>query len=346
MLSEPLSEGFDDGVATFGGQGSHVEDAADGLTSAGDGAFTLEGAAISIEGSQADESRDLLAVQLAKFGDIGDDGGGGDAPQAGHRLDELSFVAPVIVGLDDGFDGLFDVADLGFQGVEHGLDALPGGLSSGDMPAIGLLGAKVDELPPAGDKLLDFGLFFGSFLDGGGLHLLSEESQDPGIDAIGLGHQAQGPGEVAGPFGIDNRDAVAGIEEVGYDFALVAAGGFEDDETGGRIGEQLTELLVSCFGVGQVVGLPGGEEVEIERGLGDVDSDRNLVRAIHGEFPFLPMRARAAFGAATAQATVRVCFQRPATIQLRDGVVSTEARSICRRFFRGWLRSQPRNREH
>jgi hypothetical protein len=92
--------------------------------------------------------------------------------------------------------------------------------------------------------------------------------------------------------------------------------------------------------------LPGGKNVEIERGLGDVDTDRNLVRAIHGEFPFLPMRARAFLGSATAPATVRACFQRPAAIQLCDGVVSTQARSICRRFFRGWLRSQPRNHVH
>jgi hypothetical protein len=90
----------------------------------------------------------------------------------------------------------------------------------------------------------------------------------------------------------------------------------------------------------------GGKVVEIERGLGDVDADRNLVRAFHGGIPFLPMRARAAVKPAPAPATVRACFQRPATILLRDGVLSTRTRSIYRRFFRGWLRSQPRNRMH
>ena len=299
-----------------------------------------------VVGSQADESRDLLAVQLAEFGDIGDDGGGGDAPQAGHRLDELGFVAPVIVGLDEGFDGSLNIMNLPLEGIEHGLDALPCGLNVGEVPPIGLLGAEVDELSSAGDELLDFGLFFRSFLDGCRLYLLSEEGQDPGIDAIGLGHQAQGPGEVAGPLGIDNRDTVAGVGEVGDDFALVAASGFEDDETGSRVREQIAKLLMTACGVGQTVRLSRGEEMEIERGLGDVDSDRNLVRAIHGDIPFLPMRARASFGDATAQATVRASIQRPAAIQLRDGVVSTEARSICRRFFRGWLRSQPRNRKH
>ena len=100
---------------------------------------------------------------------------------------------------------------------------------------------------------------------------------------------------------------------------------------------------MSCVRIGQVMFLPGGEKVQIERGLGDVDSDCNLVRAIPGAIPFLPMRARAPWGGATAQATVRACFQRPAATQLCDGVMSTQARSICRRLLRGWLRSQPRS---
>ena len=41
MLSETISEGFDDGVAASGGQGSHVEDGADGFSSAADGAFAF-----------------------------------------------------------------------------------------------------------------------------------------------------------------------------------------------------------------------------------------------------------------------------------------------------------------
>src|SRR6187402_3419840 len=86
------------------------------------------------------------------------------------------------------------------------------------------------------------------------------------------------------------------------------------------------------------VSLAGGEEVEIERGLGDVDTDPREVRAIHGGVPFLPMRARGRQGLA-APATVRAGIQRSATIKLCDGVLSTEARTICRRFFRGWLRS-------
>ena len=235
----------------------------------------------------------------------------------------------------------------GFEGVEDGLDAFPGGLGVGDVPAIGLLGSEVDELSPASDELLDFGLFFGGFLGGRRLHLFGEESQDAGIDAVGLGDQAQGPGEIADPFGIDDGDVVAGIEEVGDDLALVAAGGFEDDETIGGIGEQLAGAA-RCPAVvlARVWVCPEGRRWRSSVALATSIPIQAQVRAIHGDVPFLPMRARAAFGAARLRRLFGLDFQRPATILLCDGVLSTEARSICRRLFRGWLRSQPRNREH
>jgi hypothetical protein len=94
------------------------------------------------------------------------------------------------------------------------------------------------------------------------------------------------------------------------------------------------------------VSLPGGEEMDFERGFGDVDADSREVRAIHGDVPFLPMRARAAVGPLAAQATVRANIQRPAAIWLCDGVLSTEEQSICRRPLRVWLRSHTRSREH
>ena len=63
------------GMEACGGEGSHVEDGADGFASAADGAFALMLAAIAIEGSQADEGGDLLAVELSELGDVGHEGG-------------------------------------------------------------------------------------------------------------------------------------------------------------------------------------------------------------------------------------------------------------------------------
>src|SRR5205085_510015 len=141
MLSETSSEGFDDGIEAFSGHRRHVEDAANGLATAGDGAFAFHGAAVAIVGSQADESGDLLTVEFAELRNISDDGSGGNSAEAGNRLHELGFVSPFVVGLDEGLDGAFDVVDLPLQGVEHGLNALPSELSAGDIPAIGFLSA-------------------------------------------------------------------------------------------------------------------------------------------------------------------------------------------------------------
>jgi hypothetical protein len=346
MLSEAISEGFDDGVAAAGGQSSHVEYGADGFTPATDGAFALVFSAVAIERSQSDQGGYLLAIELTEFGDIGQECGGSDAPQPWDGLHELGLVAPVVIRFDEDFDGGFDFADLPFQEFEDGLDAFPDGLSVGDLEPVRLHRAEVDELSPPSDELLDFGLFFGGFLGRLGLHLLGEEGQDAGIQAVGLGDQAEGPGKVPDPAGIDDRDVITGVEEVGDELSLVAARGFQDKAAIRGRGQQLLELLVSRGVIGQGVSLTGGEKVEIERGLGNVDPDPRQIRAIHGDVPFLPMRARAAFGAASAPATVRADFQRPATILLCDGVLSAEARTIYRRPFRGWLRSQPRSREH
>src|SRR6476646_7867361 len=163
MLSEASGEGFDDGIEPFGGHGSHVEHAANGLAAAADRSFAFHGAAVPIEGSQTDEGRDLLTVELADLGNIGHDGRGGDVAQTRYGLDEPDFVLPVVVRFKQGLDELIDSADFGFESVDHGLNAFPGGLDLRDVPAIGLLSADVDELPPTGDKLLDFDLFFGSF---------------------------------------------------------------------------------------------------------------------------------------------------------------------------------------
>ncbi len=346
MLNESIGEGFDDGIASSGRERGHVEYGADGFPSAGDGAFALVLSAVVVEGSDADERRDLLPVERSEFGEIGDEGGGSDSAESGYGLDEFGFLSPVVLGLDEGFDGLFDVVDLSFQQFEDGLDTFLSGLGPGHFEAVGFHGSEVDELSSAGDELLDFCLFFGHFLDRSGLDLLGEQSQDAGIEAVGLGGQAQGPGKVPNSFGINDRDAVSGVEEVGHEGAFIAASGFEDDQAALGLREEFAELLEPRSVVGQRVRLTCGEEVEIERRLGDVDADADQIRAVHGDVPFLPMRARGRFGNLAAQATVRARFQRPATIQLRDGVWNAKARSIYRRPLRGWLRSQPRSSTH
>jgi hypothetical protein len=323
MLSEAVSESLNDGVAASGGEGRHVKDGADGFSPTADGSFTLVGAAIAIEGGQSDQGGDLLSIELTEFGDLREEGRGSDATEPRHGLHELSLLAPIIVGFDEGFDGGFDLADLAVEESQDGLDAFSDAFGADDLEAIGLHGPQVNKLSSAGDELLDFGLLFRGFMGWRRLDLLGEKGQDASIDAVGLGDQAEGLGEISGPFGIDHGDVMSLVEQVGNELSLIAAGGFENDAAGGWVGEQLFKLPMTCGVVRQRVFLTGGKEVEVERGLGDVDSNPSEVRAIHGSVPFLPMRARGRLGGLAAPATVRVRFQRPATIQLCDGVVGT-----------------------
>lgn len=83
MLSEAIGEGLDDGVEPSCSHGCHVEDATDGLAATTDAAFAFHGAAVSIEGSQANEGGYLLTIELADLGDVGHDGSGGDLAEPG-----------------------------------------------------------------------------------------------------------------------------------------------------------------------------------------------------------------------------------------------------------------------
>jgi hypothetical protein len=109
---QAVGEGSDDRVASSRGERGHVEQATDRRASSPDCPLASELAAVSIEGSQADQGGDLLAIELAQFGDFGDERGAGHRSDAGNALKEVGFVVPVIVGFDEGEDFFFDPFDL------------------------------------------------------------------------------------------------------------------------------------------------------------------------------------------------------------------------------------------
>ena len=56
-----LIEVFDDGVASDGGEGGHVECGADGGSTAPDGLFASKGSAVAVDRRDPDEQGDLLS---------------------------------------------------------------------------------------------------------------------------------------------------------------------------------------------------------------------------------------------------------------------------------------------
>jgi hypothetical protein len=173
------------------------------------------------------------------------------------------------------------------------LNALSDGARGTGFETIGFGSPQINELSPTEDELLEFDLFCRGFGDGAGTDLLTEPGDDGGIDAIGLGEDSDPASEIADLTRIDDGDEMTRVEEIGDDASLITAGGFDDDQATSRCGELVAKLLQGALVVSQGDGPAFGEQMHIERMLGDIDADERCERTIHEKIPVLQMRARA-----------------------------------------------------
>ena len=74
----------DDGVPTDRGKRCHIESIADVGPATGDGALAAHLSGVAIDRRDTDESSDTTAVELTEFGQIGDEGVGGDIADTGN----------------------------------------------------------------------------------------------------------------------------------------------------------------------------------------------------------------------------------------------------------------------
>lgn len=195
----------------------------------------------------------------------------------------------VVVGIDEGSNLLVQVGDLLLEGLEDGVEGRQGGFGTGGAPAVGLFGAGEGQLPAAGDQGLEFHLFFRAFDAETGFGQAGELGQDSGVDGVGLGQLAQAFGEVADFAGVDQRSGEGGIEKSIEEGAFGAAGGFQDNQGGGRRLQGGDELLDAGGGVVEAPGLAGGIAArQVQVGLGDIDSDEEAIggRIGHGVIPW------------------------------------------------------------
>ena len=195
---------------------------------------------------------------------------------------------------------------------------------------IGLHSPQVDQLAAAAHELSQFGAFRRVFFEDAGLNALPETGQDERVETIGLGQDAERFGEVADLPRVDHGDLVTGFPERGDELAFVTAGCFNDNAClrGRRqLRQQFGQALASVGGR-EALGLVDLFPRDIERILGDVDSDPDE-RAIHnGTIPSLRMRARGDVAPRSALAAVRANDSRPAAITLGYGVVGADGCSI------------------
>lgn len=108
--------------------------------------------------------------------------------------------------------------------------------------------------------------------------------QDPGVQLVGLGQDAQGAGKIADPQGIDETDRELRLLEGGHQQELIAAGGLQEDEAGVKFLETLPQVRDVRFGVGRAelafLRFQGGIQVLFR----DVDAaaDASVLRCHNG----------------------------------------------------------------
>lgn len=317
---ESMSKFADDRIAATGSQGRHVQRRADAGPSSLDAAQPPVVSAVTIHGGHADQSSDLLPVEVSQFGEFCQERGCGDIAHSGNALDDFESLLPVIVGFDKLEDGPVDPFELFVDHVDRLLQALLDGFGQRGEFAVGLGRALLDELPSTRDEFIELGLFFMGFGEGPRLDLQSEAGDDLGIQTVGFGANAQGLGKVADLPGIDDRDGLSRSDKFASESPFVATTGFHDDETSSWSRQLLDELCSSLRGIGESEGFLLGQEMDIEEILGNIDADKGSHTFHFERIPDLQMRARSA-ARRPAQAAVRADFKKPLTIQLRDGLV-------------------------
>ena len=217
------------GVITAGDECRHVKGFSRQRSAAADESFTLPAAAFPRMGSDARQRGSLRPVefsQLRHFGQEADDGFGADADDL---LESLGFGLQGGILLQQGLDLLLEFLQVAPQLAKKR----------------GVLLAQGRQRQVAGllDHVLGHGLELQAMArqlaqDGGvlgqrGLRarggLPAKLGQQCRVDAIGLGAQSAGFGEVAHARGFDNGHWDAGLVEGGHDGLLITASGFTDN---------------------------------------------------------------------------------------------------------------------
>jgi hypothetical protein len=317
---EALGEGADHGIASFGSECGHVQNAPDGRTSAPDRALTLKATAVVVEGRQADKRADLLAIELPEFRQVSQKRGGGSRSDARGAAEDSGFTAPVVVGFQEGEDALLDRPDVLIEAIHHVLNALANLSRGASFKTIGFGRAQLDKLPSARDELFQFLLFFRRFGDSARPDVLAEAGNDGGVKAIGLGQDPQPASEVANLARIDDGHEVTVVDELGDQASLIPARSFDNDQARSRRRKLPVEFLQSALVVGQRESSAFREQTTVEGIPGDIDADERGKRPVHGKLPVLRMRARVGLRPTSALAAVRVDSTKPATITLPDGL--------------------------
>lgn len=228
-LFESIAESLEDGIVFHSANGGHIESASQGGAPSCNVSWTVMDAALIVHGCDSDECGDLLPIELSEFGQFGDECRGRDGSHARYGSQAVIAIVPVIIGLDEVQDGFLNAFEIFVQGIDDDLQAFTDVLVGASGLAIHFAGTEFDELSPACDEFIEFGLFFMSFGDWARLNVLGKAGNDLSVQSISLGQEADAFGITANLPGVHDGDRMPCGGQVTDQQVLIPPRSFDDD---------------------------------------------------------------------------------------------------------------------
>ena len=203
-------------------------------SAAGDGSSAAHLSGIAIDRGNAYKSGYAAAVELAEFGQIGDQSARGDLSDAWHRCQEIIGGAPDRRALHGVVDVAIQFGKLGFKGLQRSLDrALDARIAYLTKP-VGLHADHFHHLTATGDqfsKRLAIGIGDRTWF---GTNAFGEQGNDPSIESIGFGESPGSTGEIPDLAWIDHGEWQAGAGQSCGHGDFKSARGLEYDQSRGQ----------------------------------------------------------------------------------------------------------------
>jgi hypothetical protein len=271
---KPLVEGSNDRVETRGSQGRHEQGTAYRSSAAPNGAMAFESTAVTREGSQADQSRDLFAAKSAELWEFSDQCTAAHGPNARRRAENFLVFFPERIFPDETIEVLVRVIEFLFEIGDMSGDTFFDRFG-GRGQAVFLSDDHVDDLSSACGQRSEFqGELVGERMRFG-TDRLGVVSQNRGIDAIGFRQLTGGFGEVSDLARVSHDYRDLGTNQSGHDLTFKTTGGFQDDQVWLKLLEVLDQNLDAGFIVPHRQGLCGGTDTDIELSFRHIDADKD-----------------------------------------------------------------------
>ena len=253
-------------------QGGHVENATDIDTATLDVTPSAMSTRVVIEGSDADQSRDLTSGKSAELGKAGEHGMRGDRTDSFTAPKQIVLLTPGGSGTDLFVEVFIQLFDVLFQPLDVFFDDWANG-GRGRMKLV-LLGSKHGDhlTAPRADGLQGLSGFIGNRAEFRP-DLFAELGEDIPVDGVGLGQAPRRTSEITSLAGIDGDGRQTRAQQPSQQQTMISAGSFHDDQSGTQGLEAFNEHVDAFVIIGKTHPLNRWPNRNIEMIFGNINSN-------------------------------------------------------------------------